>query len=280
MHDSLAAAARKGAAAADCRVAAGPAMSGPGRVRGYAELTADLAALGLRARGGFHAEAAEAIAADRGGPAATLVLVGAVGDSHWPAFAASPERHDGRPDPLDRWSRRLLGGVAEAWGATALFPFAGPPFPPFQRWALRAEPVAASPLGLLVHPRYGLWHSYRGALAFPDRLPGLPAREAAPHPCAGCAERPCLTACPVGAFSAPPREPDHDSGGAGHYDTARCGAHLAGPEGEACLAAACLARAACPLGAGYRYGPAAARFHLGAFKAALEGRRPERTAER
>lgn len=244
-------------------------------LRSYARLAGELVALGLRPRGGFHAEPAEVLPADSDAPAATLVLVGAIGDSHWPAFAASPERRDGRPHPLDRWSRRLLERLAAGWGARALFPFEGPPFLPFQRWALRAEPVAVSPLGLLVHPRWGLWHSYRGALAFAERLPGLPASETAPHPCRGC-PAPCLSSCPAGAFAAP----GHDSGGVAAYDTARCGAQLAGAAGEACLAAACLARAACPLGADYRYGPAAARFHLGAFKAALEWRGPERTAER
>ncbi|RIK96096.1 MAG: hypothetical protein DCC71_22690, partial [Proteobacteria bacterium] len=64
---------------------------------------------------------------------------------------------------------------------------------------------------------------------------------------------PCLRACPVGAY-----------GGAG-LDAAACVAHLATARGEACFDAACLARAACPVGAAHRYPRAAARFHLGAF---------------
>src|SRR5690606_17208284 len=109
-------------------------------------------------------------------------------------------------------------------------------------------------------PRYGLWHSYRAALAFARLLPGLPACLPEPSPCDSCADRPCLRACPVDAFSA-----------AG-YDTPACGGWLARPEGEACLAVACLARAACPAGAAYRYGPAAAGFHMAAFKGALSRR--------
>lgn len=31
-------------------------------------------------------------------------------------------------------------------------------------WGLKAEPVYRSPLRLLMHPKWGLWHSYRGAL--------------------------------------------------------------------------------------------------------------------
>jgi len=68
------------------------------------------------------------------------VLVGFVGSENWPAFAASPEAADGAPDPLDRWSSRLITAIAGSVGASPLFPFGGPPFLPFQRWAQRAEP--------------------------------------------------------------------------------------------------------------------------------------------
>lgn len=245
----------------------------------YGLLAQALAACGLRARGGFRPGAEEAVPDESGAPAATLVLVGAVGAGHWPAFSRAPEFHDGRPDPLDRWSRRLLEALADAWRARPLFPFEGPPYWPFQRWAARAEPVHASPLGLLIHPRWGLWHSYRGALAFGRTLDGLPERGDAPSPCASCAARPCLSACPAEAFSADPRfDAAFDPRPGPRYDTRRCGAHLAGPAGGACLTAACLARAACPVGAGHRYGSAAARFHLEAFRASLDRTETERTA--
>lgn len=189
-----------------------------------------------------------------GGAAGTLVLAGSVGGSLWPAFAASEEVADGRPDPLDRWSRRVLEAVAEVLGAAALFPFGGPPYHPFQRWAQRAEPVAPSPLGLLIHPEHGLWHAYRGALLFPGRL-ALPPGEARPRPCDSCRERPCLSACPVGAFD-----------GRG-YAVAACAARLRS-EPAPCFEAACLARAACPVGRDKAYGGAQARFLMRAFLAA------------
>lgn len=216
-----------------------------------------LAEAGLHARGGFAPAMGETLPGPSGGAAGCIVLVGAVGDSHWQAFSASPEAGDGRPDPLDRWSRRIVDALAATLGARALYPFGGPPHWPFQQWARRAEPLHHSPLGLLIHPRYGLWHSYRAALAFARLLPGLPGRLPEPSPCDTCADRPCLRACPVDAFSA-----------AG-YDTRACGGWLDRPEGGTCLAAACLARAACPAGVGYRYGPAAAGFHMAAFKGAL-----------
>ena len=188
----------------------------------------------------------------------TILLVGMVGTENWPAFSASPEYRDGAADPLDRYSTRVISALAGEFGATALFPFAGPPWLPFQRWAMRAEAVAPSPLGLLIHPRYGLWHSYRGALGFAEAL-DLPPRRETISPCDGCAERPCLTICPVAAFS-----------GRG-YDVESCATHLRAPQGRPCLTRGCLARRACPAGDAHPQSPEAAGFHMRAFLASRAG---------
>ena len=81
-----------------------------------------------------------------------IVLAGMAGRDGWGAFAASAEAGDGLDHPLDRWSRRVIEALARDLGATALFPFGGPPFWPFQQWARRSEPVYPSPIGLLIHP--------------------------------------------------------------------------------------------------------------------------------
>jgi len=203
---------------------------------------------GLAFRGAFHP--------DDGEPGHTLVLVGFAGAVGWPAFAAAPEASDGEPDPLDRWSRRVVTVLAADLGAKALFPFDGPPYLPFQRWALQAEPVHSSPLGILIHPEWGLWHAYRGALAFPE-LFDLPALDTRPSPCDSCTDRPCLTACPVGAFTT--------SG----YDVPSCIGHIASPAGAACMEFGCRARLACPVGATYRHDRQRAAFHMRAFRAAF-----------
>ena len=129
-------------------------------------------------------------------------------------FQASPEAGDGRPDPLNRWSQRLIDDLAARFGALGLYPFGGPPHWPFQRWAQRAESVWPSPIGMLIHPDHGLWHAYRGALAFAEPI-DLPDRVDRPSPCEGCTDKPCLTTCPVGAFTT-----------AG-YDVPACAAHIA-----------------------------------------------------
>jgi hypothetical protein len=186
----------------------------------------------------------------------TIVLAGMVGCEGWDAFAASPEASDGLADPLDRWSRRVMEGLAAELGGKALFPFGGPPFLPFQRWAQHAEPVHASPIGLLIHPHYGLWHSYRGALGFPQAL-NAPEPAPVPSPCETCTGRWCLNTCPVGAFS--------DGG----YGVAACADHLRSAAGVDCMEAGCRARRACPVGAEHAYGPAQTKFFMAAF---LRGR--------
>jgi hypothetical protein len=183
-------------------------------------------------------------------------MVGNAGGELWRVFPHSPEARDGRPDGLDRWSRRVLAQLADRVGGRAIFPFDGPPYVPFQRWAQRAEPVHPSPVGMLIHPDYGLWHAYRGALALPGRL-DLPAPDARPRPCDTCADRPCLTTCPVNAFRAD------------GYDVAACAGHLNAAEGADCMTGGCLARRACPVGTAYRYAAEQASWHMAAFRRAV-----------
>lgn len=180
--------------------------------------------------------------------AATAVLVGNAGPAMFARFAA--ERDPAR-DRLDDWCRAVLGRLAARLGAAVHFPFDAPPLP-FPTWARRAGAGHASPLGLNVHPRYGLWHAYRALFAFPAPL-SLPLPERGAHPCDTCTGRPCLTACPVDAFT--------PSG----YDVAACAAHLGTSEGGACTSIGCLARHACPVGQAYAYEPRQAGFHMTAF---------------
>ena len=219
----------------------------------------DIAALldpaGLVLRGGFHPVPDDGVPAMAGGAAArTVLMIGNTGapdgDPMWTEFAAARARFDG-PNPLDDWTRSVVDPLARTVGGAALYPFGGPPYLPFQRWAMRAEPVFPSPIGLLVHPQFGLWHGYRAALTFSERLP-LPSRHEAESPCILCAGKPCLTACPVSAFT--------DAG----YDTASCASHLESV-GNDCIGHGCRARRACPVAPERAPVPDQARFHMEAF---------------
>lgn len=211
-----------------------------------------LAPHGLVLRGAFHP------ALEDGAPrfAATLAMIGNVGrpegDAMWRAFDAARGRFPGK-DPLNAWTRAAVGPVARELGARALYPFAAKPHLPFQRWAMRADRVFPSPLGLLIHSEYGLWHAYRAALAFAEKL-ALPPRAEARSPCESCAAKACLSACPVDAFS---------SRG---FDARSCAAFLDAADGADCTDRGCRARRACPVGQGRAHEPAQAQFHMRAFR--------------
>ena len=225
------------------------------------QLDRSLATHGLRLRGGFVPAPAEALPALPGAaPAAVVWMVGQVGSEVWPHFSASPMFRDKKPDPLDRWSKSIGNAMAAHAGGVAVYPSDGPPWFPFQQWATRAEPVQASPLLLQIHPEFGLWHAHRFALVLPELAAAdaqwlLAASVAAPDVCLQCEGQPCLSACPVEAFSGTA------------YAVDRCAAHLHRPQGAECMEGGCLARRACPVGVGQRYQPAHAAFHMQAFLA-------------
>jgi hypothetical protein len=224
-----------------------------------ADLAAALAPLGMRLRGGLHPTAEDAVPEiGPGRSSRTLLLVGNVGPAMYDPFFAAKESRD-PVNPLDSWTRRVIEPIAAQFGTSALFPFGGPPWHPFQRWAKRAEGLQSSPLGILIHPEFGLWHAYRAALLF-DRAISLPAMNPAPHPCDQCAAKPCLSTCPVGAITPV------------GYAVETCARHVASPEGTACRTHGCLARRACPIGREHVYPAAAMEFHMAAF---LKGHAPE-----
>ncbi|NQV59121.1 MAG: hypothetical protein HQ502_05615 [Alphaproteobacteria bacterium] len=211
-------------------------------------MTVALLPLGLIPRGGFHPLAKDGVPARRdGGAVATVVLVGNAGPDLWQRF----KDHAAGVHALDEWCRAALTPLAQNLDADILFPFDGPPHSPFLRWAQRAEGLAPSPIGPSIHPEYGLWHAYRGALLFGHEMTLPPPLSI--HPCDDCTDRPCLTACPVAAF------------GAGIYDVPACASHLRQAAGRDCMDLGCRARRACPIGRNYHYQSAQARFHMTAF---------------
>ncbi|MXU66419.1 ferredoxin [Rhodobacteraceae bacterium KN286] len=184
----------------------------------------------------------------------SILLLGP-GPDFWDVLTGSPEYRDGMADPVDRWSRRTVTGLAQRHGGTPLFPFGGPPWLPFIRWAQDSGRTHLSPVGLLVHAETGLFVSFRGAVALPGAGPDLPPL---PRPCDRCATQPCRTACPVGAL------------GGGTYDLPRCHAFLDTPDGTPCLSRGCAVRRACPVGAGLRP-EAQSAHHMAAFHPKGEG---------
>ncbi|MCP4492183.1 MAG: 4Fe-4S dicluster domain-containing protein [Gammaproteobacteria bacterium] len=206
---------------------------------------------GLRLRGIAIPTAQEVTACKLGKPAKAIALVGNIGSSFWSVFSQTKEFVDGKPDPLDRWSVRVARQLAPEFDAIPVFPSQGPPYPPFLQWAQRAENLHQSPLGLMIHPQYGLWHAYRFALALPEII--QTDHDGEESPCLRCIDKPCLNTCPVAAFTT-----------AG-YDVSACAKYLQTTPQAECFQHGCMARFSCPVGSKYRYVDAQSQFHLQAF---------------
>lgn len=211
-----------------------------------AVLATRVAAHNLAIFGGFHAGPGD----DLPTGTRTLLLLGPAEPGFWPKVSAEPEFSDLNPDPLDRWSRRVIGGLACDLGGKALFPFGGPPYRPFYAWALRSGRAWASPVALLVQAEAGLLVSYRGALALREAIDTPPP---VLSPCLDCAEQPCRAACPAQALTGP------------GYDLPACHAYLATPPGADCIGNGCAVRRACPVSRRYARLPEQSAYHMRLF---------------
>ncbi|NQV82054.1 MAG: hypothetical protein HQ495_15965 [Alphaproteobacteria bacterium] len=213
-------------------------------------IKAELGLHGLLFRGGFNPDPGEMVATF-GRRIGTVVLVGNAGSAMWRAFQVRPIASNGAPNPLNRWIEQVVDEVASGFSARAVYAHHGPPFLPFLTWAARSDAVFPSPLGLFVHPDFGLWHTYRAALLFDDPVV-LPARDGRQSPCIVCADRPCTTACGVPGADLI-RNHVLDCAGSDNV------------EGRACRSDGCAARRACPVGRAYEYEPHHMHFHMEAY---------------
>lgn len=179
----------------------------------------------------------------------TIVLLAPAGSAFWNQFTQSREYHDGKPDPMDRWSATVITGLAKRFDGKAILPSDGPPYAPFFNWALKSGHSWKSPVALLVHDKLGLWISFRGALRLPTHLP-LPI--AGQSPCQTCAA-PCQSTCPVSAFTN------------NTYNVPRCINHLNTNDSANCMSQGCAARRSCPISHSYGRMPDQSAFHMKAF---------------
>jgi epoxyqueuosine reductase len=181
---------------------------------------------------------------------ATLILFGPREPGFWSNITAEAEWRDGAPDAIDRWSRRVIGRMACDLGGKAFFPFSGPPWRPFIRWAKASGRAWASPVTILVHDTAGLFVSYRGAIGLKERLDLPPPL---PCPCDSCEGKPCLAACPPRALT-----------GEG-YDVPACHTFLDTAPGQDCMTQGCAVRRACPVSQAYGRVAEQSAYHMRSF---------------
>ncbi len=186
----------------------------------------------------------------------TDIAVGSAGEAFWNAVSASREWTENHDDPIDRYTARQINSLLRAdKGEEAIYPFDGDA-PNFVRlWPATFPQLAGSQLGPMIHPIYGLWMAARAHIILPEAYFKF---EQAPAfaPCESCEDKPCLSACPVGAFSA--SKP---------YNHLACAAYL--KQDPACFSVGCDARAACPYGQSWQLPKDQAQYHQSRFRTAF-----------
>ena len=205
----------------------------------YTYINEKLKKSGLILRGGFTQDGE------------TTLLVGTNEPTFWEFFRNSSEYKDTLSDPMDRWSKRVIGQIASDLNSRAVYPSEGPPYAPFYTWAVMTQKAFVSPLKLLVHEDVGLMISYRGALILEQSIE-LPLTSEK-SPCKACSE-PCLSACPVDALNV------------ASYDTDACRSYLGASTGQnTCFQRGCLVRISCPLSTKNGRYEDQTKFHMKAF---------------
>lgn len=188
------------------------------------------------------------------------LLIGNAGHDMWRVFLNSPEFNDGYCNPMNRWTKRVLDEMAGSLGVRVVYPF-DEPYWPFQRLAQKAAGVKPSPLGVLIHSEFGLWHAYRGLIIFEEiqefesQIKTITHQvESLNHPCDSCLEKHCLSACPVGAFTGD------------RLDVRSCFTHLDSGKDPNCMQFGCRARCACPIAKEHQYDGAQMKFHMKSYR--------------
>ncbi|GHA50064.1 hypothetical protein GCM10008927_13750 [Amylibacter ulvae] len=179
----------------------------------------------------------------------TLVLFAPAPD-FWQVLKNAPEYH--AADPVDHWSARVFETLATKFNARAILPFVGPPYAPFLDYAKQSGRAWNSHVGMLVHDQFGLMISYRGALAFDERIDLPPTTHQSP--CETCIPKPCATACPVNALTP-----------AG-YDVPKCKEYLRSNPKSDCMTKGCAVRRACPISAGAKRDAAQSAHYMRVFR--------------
>lgn len=217
------------------------------------DIDRELSVFGLRIRG---VKVFDEVTPIEGLDACCVALIGHVGGENWDQFQNwwSRNGHQEIEHPLDAWSKEIIKPLAQKYDGVAVFP-SDEPYYPFQNWAIGSERLSQSLINLLISEEFGTWHGYRGAIVFKNKLEFSINEDLSLDLCTTCEDKPCLSACPVSAFSGD------------EFLYSDCQSYLSTQEGEAtCMTQGCSARNACPYGVEYKYKSPQMKFHMRAFR--------------
>ena len=179
-----------------------------------------------------------------------LHLIGNVGSRHFDIFQQKRAESHPKPLSMDEYSEAVLEDMFSSYQIEHYYFPSRKPYAPFQSWALRAHSGFLSPLGLLIHPLYGLWHAYRAVMITQYPLTKIEDDKSITSPCASCVEKPCISACPAKAV-----------GDESAFSYQQCQAYLRAETTSFCVKQHCLSRQACPVGKKHQYHKAHLQFH-------------------
>ncbi len=176
-------------------------------------------------------------------------MVMAVGMVAWQNFIQSAKH---LKNPYDKWGEKIIKSQYKHY----ILPNqpARNGFYPFVAWAKLAG-FSQSPLGMAIHPKYGLWVSQRGAIF--HKKAKIPYRHRQIKPCITCQTKDCISACPAQAL---------DFNG---FKYEKCTDYLQKNAHDSCWQNGCRARLACPIGRKFRYKPQKSQFHWRSLRRSL-----------
>jgi epoxyqueuosine reductase len=187
-----------------------------------------------------------------------LILLANGGPVFWQNMKRDPGVKVEEPDPVDNYTTRV---VRNFFGNDAIIVYPRNRMIPLRALGKLAGWHHDSPLGLGIHPIFGLWFAYRAVIMshaiFTPVADAIDGRSESP--CESCRDKPCITACPASAVI--------ESG----FEVQRCSDYRMEPDSS--CQSRCISRLACPVGRAHRYVPDQMAYHYHHSIAAIKRNR-------
>ena len=177
-----------------------------------------------------------------------IILLANGGSRYWQSMQQAGSQTEQQSDPVDNYFYQIINDLLEPYFEYKVV-YPGNHFLPLQGLGKLAGWHHESPLGLGIHPVFGLWFAYRGVILSNTKFSPIESDMAhgSESPCRSCQGKPCIAACPANAVLA--------SG----FKVGQCSDYRL--QSESGCQSRCMARLACPTGKEYRYQTAQMTYH-------------------
>lgn len=175
----------------------------------------------------------------------TTILVANAGYKFWQSMKDAKVEGE---DPIDQYSTTIVQRYSQHF-LDAEFELLYPSDYPVSLRTIGSKTGWShdSPMGISIHPEFGLWFAYRALFMVSTPLPASQPIQLK-HPCESCVDKPCQAVCPASAVTE-----------MGAFDLDTCARFRI--EDDSICGFQCLSRISCPVGAEYRYVPEQMKYH-------------------